>query len=94
MSGKGNILEAKKVMKVLLITTCVVLLQQDLEGNLYLHVNRIRQRKNVEINDCCVLLKNEGKNMINPKEVERENNFPEYVDVRGQQAWGAIFMGM
>lgn len=30
--------------------------------------------------------------MINPKRVERENNFPEYVDVRGQRAWG-VFMG-
>ena len=30
--------------------------------------------------------------MINPKKVERENDFPEYVDVRGQWALG-VFTG-
>lgn len=28
--------------------------------------------------------------MINPKKVERENNFPEYVDVHGQRACGVL----
>lgn len=49
MSGKENILKAKKVMKVLLITTCVVLLQQDLEGNLYLHVNKFDKGKTLKL---------------------------------------------
>ena len=47
--GKENILKAKKVMKVLLITTRVVLLQQDLEGNLYLHVNMFDKGKTLKL---------------------------------------------
>ena len=51
---------------------------------------QVRQRKSIKINDCCVLLKNERKNMINPKKVEKENNFPECVDAHGQRAWGVL----
>lgn len=49
VSGKENILEAKRVMKVLLITTCVVLLQQDLGGDLYLHVNKFDKGKMLKL---------------------------------------------
>lgn len=49
MRGKENLLKAKKVMKELLITPCVVLLQQDLEGNLYLHVNMFDKGKTLKL---------------------------------------------
>ena len=49
MSGKENILEATRVMKVRLITTCVALLPQDLGGNLYLHVNKFDKGKTLKL---------------------------------------------
>ena len=49
VSGKENILEATRVMKVRLITTCVALLPQDLGGNLYLHVNKFDKGKTLKL---------------------------------------------
>ena len=77
-------------MKVLLITTCVVLLQQDLGGNLYLHVNIFDKGKMLKLLTAMSSWKNEEKNKVNPKKVEGENNFTEYGDVSGQQVLGVI----